>query len=129
MREKLEELARMHSNRNASAKQAGQWAKSIGICFPAILAYVRELEGVSIEAKKERDWYNEASEGRRALVRELDVLMNGEKGAARQAALCDIVAHFPAWLAARDARMKRVGAAETWDRVAAKAAKRLREGK
>lgn len=31
------------------------------------------------------------------LVRELDVLMCGEEGAAKQASLCDLVAYFPQW--------------------------------
>jgi hypothetical protein len=36
--------------------------------------------------------FEAADASRRALVRELDVLLNGEDGAARQASLCDIVA-------------------------------------
>ncbi len=35
--------------------------------------------------------YEEALESNRVLVRELDVLLNGEDGAAKQASLCDIV--------------------------------------
>jgi len=35
-----------------------------------------------------------ADENRRALVRELDVLLNGEEGAAKQASLCDIVSQL-----------------------------------
>ena len=114
MREKLDELARLQEA--AMAEQT-----TIAICAyrrallregDALLEYVRQMAWVLEEAKKERDWYNEAARGRRELVRQLDVLMNGEHGAARQAALCDIVAQFPRWLAARDAQQRREGAAE-----------------
>jgi len=40
--------------------------------------------------------YKEAQDDHNRLVRELDVLMNGD-GAAKQASLCDIVAQFPKW--------------------------------
>lgn len=35
--------------------------------------------------------YEEANEDKKRLVRELDVALHGEKGAAKQASLCDIV--------------------------------------
>ena len=40
--------------------------------------------------------YEEVLEDHRRLVRELDVLINGEAGAAKQASLCDIVAQIRA---------------------------------
>ena len=45
--------------------------------------------------------YEDVLHDQRRLVRELDVLMNGDK-AARQASLVDIVGSFPAWLRAHD---------------------------
>lgn len=41
------------------------------------------------------------------LVRELDVLMNGEEGAAKQASLCDIVAQFPRWKVESEQQIRR----------------------
>jgi len=38
--------------------------------------------------------YEAVLAGHRALVRELDVLLNGEEGAAKQASLCDIVSQL-----------------------------------
>lgn len=57
--------------------------------------------------------YEEASTDHKRLVRELDVLMNGD-GAASQASLCDIVAQFPKWLAdvrqaAEEGQRERIG--------------------
>lgn len=47
--------------------------------------------------------YEESFESHKQLVRELDVMMNGEDGAAKQASLCDIVAQFPKWKAKKEA--------------------------
>jgi hypothetical protein len=49
--------------------------------------------------------YEEVLTDHRMLVRQLDVLMNGEEGAAAQASLCDIVVMLPAW---RDEYRKQV---------------------
>ena len=43
-------------------------------------------------ASKQVDEWNAVHNGHKALVRELDVLLNGNAGAAKQASLCDIVA-------------------------------------
>ena len=42
--------------------------------------------------------YEEAMASHRALVRRLDVALNGEAGAAKQASLCDVVGQFEAYL-------------------------------
>lgn len=47
-------------------------------CFMVALWVIRDME--------------DTMEDHRRLVRELDVLLNGEEGAAKQASLCDIVA-------------------------------------
>ncbi len=41
--------------------------------------------------------YEEVLADHRRLVRELDVLLNGEAGAAKQASLCDIVSQVRQW--------------------------------
>ena len=38
--------------------------------------------------------YEEVNEDKKRLVREIDVILNGEDGAAKQASLCDIVAQL-----------------------------------
>ena len=50
MREKLEELARLHGEAQKTTWQAGA-AREIYAAFPALLAYVRELEGERDEAQ------------------------------------------------------------------------------
>lgn len=62
-------------------------------CSQRILSFLRSLaaapqpsaDGLTI------DDYKESFASHRRLVRELDVLLNGESGAAKQASLCDIV--------------------------------------
>jgi hypothetical protein len=49
--------------------------------------------------------YEEVLADHRRLVRELDVLMHGEEGAAKQASLCDLVAMLPSW---KEAHRKQV---------------------
>jgi len=44
--------------------------------------------------QKELDGYKEAHDDEQRLVRELDIIINGEEGAAKQASLCDIVAQM-----------------------------------
>jgi hypothetical protein len=96
----LAELDRLHSRRGECNKDATKWQQSIGFCYRYLRA---RLEA----AEREKQFYTDATEERRALVRQLDVLINGVEGAAKQAALCDIVAQFPRWLAARDAQQRR----------------------
>ena len=53
-----------------------------------------EIEHLTLalsDAMRERDDYKEAYEDAKRLTRELDVLLNGEAGAAKQASLCDVV--------------------------------------
>lgn len=55
--------------------------------------WLRDVVEVHKNALQTRDALSkQRSETRDALVRRLDVALNGEKGAARQASLCDIVA-------------------------------------
>jgi hypothetical protein len=46
------------------------------------------------ELKKELEGYEEATKDKNRLVRELDIIINGEEGAAKQASLCDIVSQL-----------------------------------
>jgi len=67
--------------------------------------------------------WNEVHRSHQALVRELDVLLNGNAGAAKQASLCDIVAQVRADLAARAAapvslQTDEPDAANEWRRLA-----------
>lgn len=74
---------------DAVAQQIGQYmqANGYGIVFNKFYKQRKEqiLESVQQD-------YEEVMEDHRRLVRELDVLINGEEGAAKQASLCDIVA-------------------------------------
>jgi ATP:corrinoid adenosyltransferase len=83
--------------------------------FDAASGYIEQLEGRVAKLGKQLDLimadarryatasasadYEEVLADHRRLVRELDVLLNGEAGAAKQASLCDLVAQV--------ARMKR----------------------
>lgn len=53
------------------------------------------------QVTKLRDDYEGCLADHRRLVRELDVMMNGD-GAAKQASLVDLVEQFPAWKAERN---------------------------
>ena len=51
-----------------------------------------------IEANEQLiDDYEEVNKDKKRLVRELDVLLNGVTGAAKQASLCDIVSQVSSW--------------------------------
>lgn len=73
----------------AVAGQIGQYmqANGYGIVFNK---FYKQREEQILESVQQD--YEEVMENHRRLVRELDVLINGEKGAAKQASLCDIVA-------------------------------------
>lgn len=63
----------------------------IGYCTGRVVGYtaaLRDNEAVVAD-------YEEVLADKRRLTRELDVIMNGEDGAAKQASLCDIVAQLP----------------------------------
>ncbi len=74
-------------------KKAAVWDESCGLSKDSVWEYIEEL---SEEIIKEARDYEEVLEDHNRLVRELDVLMNGD-GVARQASLCDLVAQFPKW--------------------------------
>lgn len=61
-----------------------------------------ELEKVAME----RDDYKEVLEDKRRLARELDVIINGEDGAAKQASLCDLLSQVKTLVSERDAALK-----------------------
>ena len=65
-----------------------------------------EGAGVCLRAADEIEAYREIMDNHRRLVRELDVALNGEDGAAQQASLCDIVGQV------KDRRWKLVRADE-----------------
>lgn len=73
----------------AVAGQIGQYmqANGYGIVFNK---FYKQREEQILESVQQN--YEEVMEDHRRLVRELDVLINGEEGAAKQASLCDIVA-------------------------------------
>lgn len=60
----------------------------------ALIASQAENERLKVEL----EGYKEAQADKNRLVRELDVLINGEEGAAKQASLCDIVSQVRAAL-------------------------------
>ncbi|WP_275272440.1 hypothetical protein [Limnobacter sp. P1] len=74
---------------DAVAQQIGQYmqAYGYGIVFNK---FYKQREEQILESVQQN--YEEVMEDHRRLVRELDVLINGEEGAAKQASLCDIVA-------------------------------------
>ena len=74
---------------DAVAQQIGQYmqANGYGIVFNK---FYKQREEQILESVQQD--YEEVMEDHRRLVRELDVLINGEEGAAKQASLCDIVA-------------------------------------
>jgi uncharacterized protein YfkK (UPF0435 family) len=53
---------------------------------------VKSLQPLLLEAADLLEAYEEVNEDKKRLVRELDVALNGENDAAKQASLCDIVA-------------------------------------
>lgn len=53
---------------------------------------LKDLIPLLNKAADEIDSWEEVNKDHNRLVRELDVLLNGEAGAAKQASLCDIVA-------------------------------------
>lgn len=56
--------------------------------------YLKELEACSDEYEAleiEVQAYEECMEDHRRLVREIDIMINGTEGAARQASLCDLL--------------------------------------
>ncbi len=56
--------------------------------------YLQELRACNDEyeaLETENQAYEECMEDHRRLVREIDVIINGETGAAKQASLCDLV--------------------------------------
>ena len=132
MREKLDELARLHGNRNASAKQAGQWAKSIGIYFPAILEYVRGLEGerealeCEVEELKDNsiEYEKDCTKALCSLARELDYEWDGDGATADDLrefiseTLADLKRRVSN-LASCDAKQRREGAAEWLEKFVA----------
>lgn len=69
---------------NFCADNGPPWAQGIGLIDLAMLAVNQPTEGVDHE-------YLEDRADQKRLVRELDVILNGEEGAAPQASLCDIV--------------------------------------
>lgn len=128
----LAELKRLRST-----APSNKYLAALHNAFPGLLARLeaaeRELEecphcqntGTAISSNASGDEYAMrcccdagVKRDKDRLVRELDVLMNGVEGAAKQAALCDIVAQFPRWLAARDAQQQREGAAEWLENAA-----------
>lgn len=54
------------------------------------------------EAVEELHGYKEWAEDNKRLVREIDVIINGEDGAARQASLCDLGGQIKELVAARE---------------------------
>jgi len=81
-------------------KEAKDWVEAISTAVEQDIysgALTRAaIEQVQVDARAEleqevRD-YKEVLEDKRRLVRELDVVLNGEAGAAKQASLCDLVA-------------------------------------
>lgn len=67
----------------------------------------REIERRDTEIadlKAQRDALVSCMEDHKRLVRELDVLINGEDGAARQASLCDLVAQVRAMLSTNNTK-------------------------
>jgi hypothetical protein len=69
------------------AEEAGTFLDTVS---PAEELTKREAEKEALEKKQVAD-YEEVLADHRRLVRELDVALNGEAGAAKQASLCDIV--------------------------------------
>ena len=62
---------------------------------------LRNLLNEAADALEDQDQliedYEEVNKDKKRLVRELDVLLNGEAGAAKQASLCDIVCQVSSW--------------------------------
>ncbi len=64
---------------------------------------LEQRDAANTRALHQVDEWNEVYRNHQALVRELDVLLNGNAGAAKQASLCDIVAQVRGWQPARAA--------------------------
>lgn len=71
------------------AEQIGRYLHSRGYRI-VFNRFYKQCEEQILESVQQD--YEEVMEDHRRLVRELDVLINGEEGAAQQASLCDIVA-------------------------------------
>lgn len=68
---------------------------------------VEQLEAEIVKLRAELEGYKQWAEDHKRLVRHVDVIINGEEGAAPQASLCDIVSQietdWPELKAERDA--------------------------
>lgn len=67
--------------------------------YQALVAFYDKHVGTpceQIKHKQELEKYEEVLTDHKRLVREIDVIINGEEGAARQASLCDLVGQIKA---------------------------------
>lgn len=162
----LAELDEMHLWRNESEKAAWRWAKSSGICYPALRQRLTEAEfqlsiqtvSSSMRGRSLLEAYKQIEDLQTRLAeaeRERDELREYRDAEAIRRAKADcydricerlgVESNVLGWLATRDARMKREGAAEWLEAFAKKdafeklaylqdetlleAAQRLRDGK
>jgi len=81
------------------AKQSDRPRFGDAACFSP--EQVRQAVEEAVRAEREK--YEEVLRDKNRLVRELDVIWNGEEGAAKQASLCDVVCQIAAWKRDQDA--------------------------
>ena len=75
-------------------KQAWEWHDLYQAALKGWHEEAADLKQQLAEVTQERDDYQEVHEDKQRLVRKLDVIWNGEAGAATQASLCDLVAQI-----------------------------------
>ena len=88
---------------DADCSHCGQKVSACPIALLSNLGYTQHYYTSHTAAlTAEIDAYKECQKDKRRLVREIDVLINGEAGAAKQASLCDLVPQITQLVQERD---------------------------